>query len=1285
MANLAPVDMVGAIGFLQKKSRFYGWSKHVFLLNQCGLAQLSTERQSRSAKPVHCLSPDVVIGSLNGIDLKYALAFKHKNFINLSDMAYIAGQGSRELAITATSNIIVLRAQTTHERNQWLDTLQQAVQCADKQGRVDTDQISHVEETEGPSNSISHKKSPAQSSKTTKPDDMQPLLLELTLASDSSDKHITRDLGLGAADARDNTDPASAMGWLPSMSNLVDPAAVPKGSIDISANGDIQLQALSNDGTYMPPASNSLNETKLDDSDRVDNSRKVYVDMDAASFDADRFFEEGDNEDSADVDDLPSAGVLVGAGSKSELPLTSSKSSHSAKIVGSPNLTLLGQGQPNLGLGSAAGSQAAFGDFFGNFLSTLTQPSQDLVSSHAEMKQSNILVHGAETLSMRGATSTYSMLPQASGNRAYTNDDIGGSSSSSSSNVPLGVLGAQHVSSGASLGTSNIQKSLQNDAVTSNVAEPSVVLNSSIADIATSLLDTIGLSDYSTLLNNPSDSSGTNHGSADLNGKKPPQIASNNDHENLESSTLKPSAKSLDPPGQYSLGSQSIYKLKSAVSSNGLRAENKMRLDDPPGLQTALLAKYSDSLNSSRALLSSTGGIGKPKTMHDWQANTNKANAERGMERTAPIVQYHAAKPTDNGISKVVRGHLTKEIIQKEAERKPAVRRIRRTKSDTKVPPLKAIRLKLNGSIVSSQAAESKEPSSRGLGYVVKDGRIESLASQNGLRASLPQSSSQDKHGDDNGNSSSQASPDALSEFSEIQRRLKQAEQHKRQLQQARMLDKNASDGVCIADILETRQDIPLAVQLEERRRVQAAKQQALLNQQIQQQRIQMDIQRQNMEQQQKYEQFKRQSLCPPDIKSGNRMSTISVSQPYTTNGWSENGSNGLTSQPQINYSGSGYVPGANSRPYSMYQSSIHYPQQQPSRPTTPISVYEPHMAWNYQQQQQHGTRRPLSQHTQGAIPSTQSVDSPARTVNRSYSTTTPRRQAGSAFVKSERPYAKSEHSDASTESWQSHVAHSTRTSLHANTDSLKNGSVFIPSPTQSAAVSKRSSSFGYGESRRSASSQPDMQTNRFHPMHARGSVPPVPPIPQHIASGAMPYPAYSQYGPPPAYMQPVPQGVPGYPQPPMPHGQWGAPPIPSAHSWNSPYPPAAAPYPYQGYGGYDVQQSTIEAQRIQRKRTEMAAKIPSLLQQLNEAQVTGIMPGQSQEKPAYSKGGYQNANVPKIIRENSGAHYLGNGNTLLIDRVHESEKTKRAFLKKVSRNYTGVGGDTAPTPVFMH
>ncbi|KAJ2172819.1 hypothetical protein EV181_007534 [Coemansia sp. RSA 532] len=189
----------------------------------------------------------------------------------------------------------------------------------------------------------------------------------------------------------------------------------------------------------------------------------------------------------------------------------------------------------------------------------------------------------------------------------------------------------------------------------------------------------------------------------------------------------------------------------------------------------------------------------------------------------------------------------------------------------------------------------------------------------------------------------------------------------------------------------------------------------------------------------------------------------------------------------------------------------------------------------------------------------------------------------------------------------------------------------------------------------------------RFQTMHGE-SAPPVPPIPQHIAGANMQYAYAAPAQGPPAYMQTAPH--PGYyQQPPAPYRHWPAPP---AHVYNSYAHPEYCP-------------PAIDMQREQRKRTEMAAKVPSLLQQLNHAQVSGIMPGGSADKQPYAKGAYQNASVPQVVRETSGAYYLGDGNTLLIDRVHESEKTKRAFLKKVRHNYTGVGGNAAPAPVFMN
>ncbi|KAJ2388174.1 hypothetical protein H4S02_003002 [Coemansia sp. RSA 2611] len=1294
--------MACAVGYLQKKSRFYGWNKHVFLLNQHGLAQLTTERNLQPAQDqgTDRIPHSFVIGSATGIDLKHALALKHKQFVKLSNIARVSGQGSRELAVTSTAGILVLRALTTADRDLWLEAFQSAAQstgepdaaadaCSSASAEaVSVSPTSDLDAMTQAAGSLAH--SPAATTARNTP----PFLLELTLDSVSADQDGVGQLGLDSVPSEARTEPSGNMGWLPSIDSLPNPIApdVSASSPDNGPGGD-EPGAQPNGSKlrlnpYMSPSPNPAPVTAgatpataqvevpqaasaSSEHDHGLSFERDCVNMDAESFDADRFFN-GDDDD-VNMDTVAPASQRLAVGSTSELPLADAAGSLQAGA--SHAATAL----PD----RIDADSTAFGDMFSDFLGTLARESGEGVLGHVEAEQPASLARGSEGLSA----------------------DLGFSNSNVSENETK--AGSNQATTHA-LAAGKTPDSAQLVAVATNVAEPATVLNSSIADIASSMLDCHGLPDFSALLNAShmeSSSEPAQAADSDTQDDRPLlQVAAELSDRDANIQLPKPPAKALDPPGQYDLGGRSMDKLKSVASSVGLRAAHKAQLDDPPGFQTSLLAKYSDSLNASRALLSSVNRVGRPKTMHDWQANTSKANAERGMKQTAAIVQYESAGPTNTGVSKVVRGQLTKEIIQKEADRKPAVRRVRRAKSESKVLPLKAIRLKLDGSIAGSRVAanDSQAGSSRGLKYMVKDGRIEGMTGHNGSRGSLALAASQATPGDG-------ASPnsDGVSEFSEIQKRLKQAEEHKRQLQQARLLDKDASDGVCIADIIENRQDIPLAQQLEERRRMQAAKQQALLNQQLEQQRAQLETQRMNMEQQQQYEQFKRQSLCP-DVKSIHRMSTISASQPGAPNGWNEPGGDNYlhhwTHDPASYGRVAPSMASANMHSSSMQPPSFGYQQQ--SRPTTPISVYDPSVAWvqqpvpyqpppppPQQQQQQRFAGRPYSHYVQTATSSTQSADVSARIVGRSVSTGNPRRQAGAAFVKSARPASRagqSEHSNASTDSWQSRVAHSTKTSVHANSDPLRDGSVFIASPTMSAAVAKRSSSFGYAESRRSTASRPGSQTARFCNPQPMENAPPVPPIPQHIAASSAQH-AYSGCAPaqgPPGYMpSPVHHHAGhGYPQPPASYGQW-APPAPP-HGWGSPYAPAQpVPYSceYPGYNHHHQQQPGITTPQMQRKRTEMTAKVPSLLQQLNQAQVSGIMPGRIYDRPSYTKGSYQNANVPQIVRETTGAHYLGDGNTLLIDRVHESEKTRRAFLKKVSRNYTGVGGDTAPTPVFMH
>ncbi|KAJ1812052.1 hypothetical protein LPJ56_005620, partial [Coemansia sp. RSA 2599] len=235
----------------------------------------------------------------------------------------------------------------------------------------------------------------------------------------------------------------------------------------------------------------------------------------------------------------------------------------------------------------------------------------------------------------------------------------------------------------------------------------------------------------------------------------------------------------------------------------------------------------------------------------------------------APVVQYESVKTANTGVSKVIRGQLTKDIIEKDIANKPelSVCRMRRIKSESKVVPLKAIRLKLNGSIASNNDLVSRSGvgSTGGLRHGPNVSHLDDMPlsklSSEPCKSSTNRVEIASANPGDAGMVSGKGDP--FGEFSEIQERLRRAEEQKRFEQRARIHDKEGVDNVRIADIIENRQDIPLAVQIEEKRRMQMAKQQALLSQQLEQQRIQIETQRANIELQRQYEQFKRQSLHP--------------------------------------------------------------------------------------------------------------------------------------------------------------------------------------------------------------------------------------------------------------------------------------------------------------------------------------------------------------------------------------------------------------------------------------
>ncbi|KAJ1735249.1 hypothetical protein LPJ72_001971, partial [Coemansia sp. Benny D160-2] len=281
-------------------------------------------------------------------------------------------------------------------------------------------------------------------------------------------------------------------------------------------------------------------------------------------------------------------------------------------------------------------------------------------------------------------------------------------------------------------------------------------------------------------------------------------------------------------------------------------------------------------------------------------------------------------------------------------------------------------------------------------------------------------------------------------------------------------------------------------------------------------------------------------------------------------------------------------------------------------------------------------------------------------------------RQPGAAFVKHGRSASaggKSDNSNASTESWQSNVGRSARSSIHAKTEPVYEGSIYVLSPvTNSTAAGananagstkKRASSFGQAEHRRRLMAKRVSETlSRSKGMDAANGIPPVPPLPQNMQQYQ--YQPHGQH----QYQQ---QQHQYYVSQQMPGGEWGA------HN----------NYAYPG----NQQNIHADMQTLAKKRNEMSSNVPSLLQQLNQARATGVLPNRHKEKASYTKGAYQNFNTSQLIRDGTttSAQYLGDGNTLLIDQAYEAEKSRTALLKRISHTYRGIGRESAPAQAFMH
>ncbi|KAJ2732240.1 hypothetical protein IW152_003960 [Coemansia sp. BCRC 34962] len=1247
-----------AVGFLQKKNRFYGWNKSDSLFRASGNGKHNSEL------------PFQIIGNVNGYDLRQIARAKSKQLIESSDIFSVTAQSTKDIVIATGSNgTVVLRAQTSADRDAWLHTLQSiianyATNAAD------------IPEFHGDAG-LDVGLNPAVAVPRA-----APYIPTWTMSSSSVSGSIAKKLNLG----------------LPGLELRLNSSS--EADVTILDSKRINVNSVGDDTTSQPPLPVTASPVNTEP-------------LELEDFDASAFFA-NDSQLSCDFPLVASV-----ARSKSTVYnrtrnfITKSQAEIQRSLPAPPKVTTVsplarpdppaltypalastGNGMAGVGVGSMD---------FSSMFDFLLEPRTESTPAHVEASLRQLapsLQKIPETLTVTPQTPQRPRLgetlaqsthvPTAAKQEAPTTtaaatelNGFGGSNMR-----PLDMESDNYLPESAESASINVPcRGLAgaNSAVAQPAArtalkttESVVVLTPSVADYAGSLLDNMGLAAWSCSLEQAPEHATHTQIASEPNSNPLTQSSAAGQQQAAGTKGTDQQAlttKLLNSPEHHRLGGRNTGFGKSTISTSARDTSSKRLTFDGSsvglsGIQAELLSKYSDSLSSSRALLPVVGRASRAK--HDWRTNVGGTNRQHFTEQPAAPIQYAPVEPANTGISKVIRGQIAKDIIQKEADSRPANRRMRRVKSEAKIAPLKSIRLRLDGSTVGSRTSinQTRNSAKRGMGYVVKDGLIRDAGSRSDQRLGASQVAEE---------SSKNQSPDVFGEFNEIRARLQMAEEKKRQQQRASMSDRDGADNVRIADIIENRQDIPLAAQLEERRKMQLAKQQILIQQQLVQQHQQMEQQRALMEQQQQHQLFKRQSLHP-SLNSASQVSLGAAAYPGQQGGWQGYGGGGNYADQWI-------------QQQSIYGSTAPTPTQfQSSRPRA------------YQNSQAAASVSEASY---------QSMDIYGRPLGRSF-TTNARPQPGAALYKNIRPSsaaARSLHSPqshVSSESWQSRAAPSMSTGVpaRANTEINFDGSDCSVSPISSVMPPRRTMSYGLSSHQRLASQRSGSFSVRPRAKgYAMGKAPPVPPLPQASAVTGPGHKAPFQ-----EYAYPPPHGPPGYMSVPVAdqggHGyrqqayssQWAAG-QPRAHVWaphHGPLPPSQAVLARhstysQGYPGGDYAKQASEAQmlaemhKISKKRTEMAADTPSLLQRLDNARTTGLLPGRHAEKRGYSQGAYQNQSVTRQIRDASSAQYLGNGNSLLIDRVYESEKSRSAFLKKISRTYTGIGGDVAPATTFTH
>ncbi|KAJ2885498.1 hypothetical protein H4R27_001349 [Coemansia aciculifera] len=1272
MANDSVNSAKSAIGFLQKKNRFYGWNRCLFLLDLHGLALLSSDSLFRASGNGQRNSelPFQVIGNFSGYDLRQVARIRPKQLIEPSDMSSVTAQNAKDIVVvTKSSGTLVLRAQTSADRNAWLHGIQSTI-ASYATRLADMPELHNnpgVEVCPNPAVVVPR---------------AAPYIPTWTMSSSSVNGSIANKLKLGLSGLE--------LGLHSSIEAEVpiqDPKRAKVNSFSDGAATQLPLSAVSTPGSIESPLG--------------------FEDFDASAF----FTDVG-----GDSGDFPPPVVTSVARSKSTVynrtrnftasPQTEALVSSPAPPKITPVASLVRPALPTTtfsALVPTGGALAGPGSMdFGSMFDFLLEPRTESASAHAaaplrpvapsQQKVPETLVvtpqppqtpRQGETLAQGPPLPLVAKQPEVPAMAAATLFSGFGSNDVRLQKIESVGYPLQSTEPVSSYTPS---RGLASAIAAEKPTEPTVVLTSSIADYAGSLLENMGLADWSRSLE---PAPGYFDRSQTTNALNPNQVIQSGDpgaHVAAQQQATSAKAanqqalasKLLNSPEHHRLGGRNAELGKSTVTTNSHDAK-RLTFDGSAvglsGIQTALLSKYSDSLSSSRSLLPGIGRASRPKSTHDWRTKMGRVDGQHIGEQSATLIQYAPVEPTNTGINKVIRGQIAKDIIQKEAESRPPVRRMRRVKSEAKVAPLKSIRLRLDGSAVGSHTSISHTRGSakRGMSYVVKDGLIRDAGGRFEQRLGASQTSVARAEDSKNPNT------DVFGEFNEIQARLRMAEENKRQQQRANITDREGADDVRIADIIENRQDIPLAAQLEERRKMQLAKQQVLIQQQLAQQHQQMEQQRAFLEQQQQHQLFKRQSLHP-SLNSASQVPVGAAVYAGQQSGWQ-------------GYGGGNYAD-------QWVQQQGMYGSATP----TPAQFQSPrHRVY------QNG--QPIASVSEASY---QSVDIYGRALGRS-STTNARLQPGAALYKHVRPSSAtaqslhSQQSRGSSESWQSRAAPSmsTGTPARANTEINFDGSDCSVSPKSSIMPPpRRTLSFGLSSNQRPTSLRPgSLPTRQRAKGYAMGRPPPVPPLPQAGAATSpgnrTPFQEYAYpplHGPPGYMVVPVvDQGGNGHRQ----HaysGQWAVSQS-RAPGWvpqHGPLPPSQAVLTrhsayVNGYagGGYPKQasesQMLADMHKISKKRTEMAANTPSLLQRLDNARTSGVLPGRHIEKQGYTQGAYQNRSATQQIRDASSAQYLGDGNTLLIDRVYESEKSRSAFLKKISRTYTGIGGDVAPATTFTH